>query len=316
MPTNYDKISTLIDRLRILDSGLFQMMFHDDIPLVEFVFRTILDEPDLVCVDAKVEYRVINSLKEHDGVFDLHAAMKENKIDILEMQRNGRLVILFPRMEFYAALTFIAALNKGASYEQIPDVTVIFFTETDVFGMNLPKYTLGRSILETGEVVDTHLKIVCVNGAYEKTDTALGKLIHDFRQCNPNQLFHDNLRDKMRQVKYGKERKSMMTFTDSVWEEVRAEMRVELRDEVKREVKNEIRDEMKSEIRDEVKSEVKNEIRDEVKSEVKNEIRDEISQAVKIQLAQKMLARNLPIAEIAEDTELSIEQVRALQQNL
>ena len=316
MPTNYDKISTLIDRLRILDSGLFQMMFHDDIPLVEFVFRTILDEPDLVCVDAKVEYRVINSLKEHDGVFDLHAAMKENKIDILEMQRNGRLVILFPRMEFYAALTFIAALNKGASYEQIPDVTLIFFTETDVFGMNLPKYTLGRSILETGEVVDTHLKIVCVNGAYEKTDTALGKLIHDFRQCNPNQLFHDNLRDKMRQVKYGKERKSMMTFTDSVWEEVRAEMRVELRDEVKREVKNEIRDEMKSEIRDEVKSEVKNEIRDEVKSEVKNEIRDEISQAVKIQLAQKMLARNLPIAEIAEDTELSIEQVRALQQNL
>ncbi len=153
-------------------------------------------------------------------------------------------------------------------------------------------------------MVDTHLKIVCVNGAYEKTDTALGKLIHDFRQCNPNQLFHDNLRDKMRQVKYGKERKSMMTFTDSVWEEVRAEMRVELRDEVKREVKNEIRDEMKSEIRDEVKS------------EVKNEIRDEISQAVKIQLAQKMLARNLPIAEIAEDTELSIEQVRALQQNL
>lgn len=54
MPTNYDKISTLVDRLRILDSGLFQMMFHDDIPLVEFVFRTILDEPDLVCVDAKV----------------------------------------------------------------------------------------------------------------------------------------------------------------------------------------------------------------------------------------------------------------------
>ena len=308
MPTNYDKISTLVDRLHILDSGLFQMMFHDDIPLVEFVFRTILDEPDLVCVDAKVEYRVINSLKEHDGVFDLHAAMKENKIDILEMQRNGRLVILFPRMEFYAALAFIAALNKGASYEQIPDVTVIFFTETDVFEKNLPKYTLGRSILETGEVVDTHLKIVCVNGAYEKTDTALGKLIHDFRQCNPNQLFHDNLRDKMRQVKYGKERKSMMTFTDSVWEEVRAEMRVELRDEVKREVKNEIRDE--------VKSEVKNEIRDEVKSEVKNEIRDEISQAVKIQLAQKMLARNLPLAEIAEDTELSIEQVRALQQNL
>ncbi|WP_290092147.1 hypothetical protein [uncultured Dubosiella sp.] len=69
----------------------------------------------------------------------------------------------------------------------------------------------------------------------------------------------------------------MMTFTDSVWEEVREEMRVELRDEVK------------------------------------NEIRDEISQAVKIQLAQKMLARNLPIEEIAENTELSIEQVKALQ---
>ncbi|MFA1015367.1 hypothetical protein [Dubosiella newyorkensis] len=40
MRTNYDEISYIIERLRVMDSGLFQLMFEDDPELAQYVFRS------------------------------------------------------------------------------------------------------------------------------------------------------------------------------------------------------------------------------------------------------------------------------------
>ncbi|WP_276933336.1 hypothetical protein [Dubosiella newyorkensis] len=292
MRTNYDEISYNIERLRVMDSGLFQLMFEDDPELAQYVFQILLEDPSLVCVDAKVEYRVINSLQGHDSVFDLYSSLYGNKILILEMQRESRIVALFPRMEFYAAMAFVEALKKGKGYDTMPDVTVIFYTENDLFGKGLPKYTLARCILETEEVVDTHLKIVCINGAYEDTNSELGKLIHDFRQSDVDQILLAPIQSKISRIKFGKEKDKMQIFSDSVWQEVL--------------------DRRHDQMMAEVRAEVRNEVRDEVKDEVKNKVEDEL----KKEMALKMLKNKIPLSQIAACTEFSLEEIEELKKNL
>ena len=84
---------------------------------------------------------------------------------------------------------------------------VIFITENDVIKAGLPIYHVDRIIRETGEVFDDGAHIIYVNAAH-RSNTPLGKLMHDFNCLNAGDMHYGKL---AKRVQYFKETEKGVT---------------------------------------------------------------------------------------------------------
>ena len=78
---------------------------------------------------------------------------------------------------------------------------MIFICESDYIGAGKPTYTIRRKVEETGEVFEDDAVIIYVNGELKNHDTALGRLMEDFSNPDPETMNYDLLADKARLVK-------------------------------------------------------------------------------------------------------------------
>lgn len=95
-------------------------------------------------------------------------------------------------------------LQKSEDFDALPETWVIFITENDVIGKGLPLYQIERCFLETGEKFGDDSHILYVNGAY-RSNTPIGKLMHDFSCSNAEDMYYRTLADKVRFFKENKE---------------------------------------------------------------------------------------------------------------
>ncbi len=90
--------------------------------------------------------------------------------------------------------------SPGDNYEKLSDTYVIFITEWDVLGKNLPIYHIDRIIRETGEYFNDEAHIIYVNGEY-RDNSSLGILMQDFNCTNPNDMQYKQLAERTRYFK-------------------------------------------------------------------------------------------------------------------
>ncbi len=92
-------------------------------------------------------------------------------------------------------------LKPREDYSKLPDAYVIFITENDVIGAGLPLYHINRWIEETHELFGDGSHILYVNGAYRSDESLIGKLMHDFRCTQPEDMNFPILADRARYFK-------------------------------------------------------------------------------------------------------------------
>ena len=97
---------------------------------------------------------------------------------------------------------------------------MIFITENNVIGGNLPIYTIERQITNIGQPFNDGENIIYVNGADKNSATELGKLMHDFFCTNPDDMHFKQLADK---VRYFKEDEKGVAAMCKVMEDMRKE---------------------------------------------------------------------------------------------
>jgi predicted transposase/invertase (TIGR01784 family) len=99
------------------------------------------------------------------------------------------------RARHYTSLLDSNTLKKGESWEDLKQTFVIFITEHDFRGKNLPAYRAHRLFLDALEennrasCDETHF--IFVNGAY-RGDDPIGRLMSDFQETDTHQ-FHNKL---------------------------------------------------------------------------------------------------------------------------
>ena len=93
-------------------------------------------------------------------------------------------------------------LKEKQDFKDIHDSYVIFITENDIIGAGLSLYHVDRVIKEIGADFVDGSHIIYVNGSYKNDSDPVGKLMHDFRCTNPEDMFYSLLAE---QVKYFKE---------------------------------------------------------------------------------------------------------------
>ncbi len=187
---------------RLLDDDFLTKCFEGDTASIELVLQIVLEKPDLKVLDVRTQVFVENLLNRSVRLDILATDSTGAKLNV-EVQRSdkgaGR-----KRARYNSSMMDANLLKKGEDFDKLPETWVIFITENDVMGKRLPLYSVERCFLGTGERFEDGSHILYVNGAY-RSDTPIGKLMHDFSCTDAADMYYGTLADRVRFFKESKE---------------------------------------------------------------------------------------------------------------
>lgn len=186
-------VRAYIQRLTMLDD-LFMGIAFEDKACVECVLRVVLGLPDLMVEEALIKHNLVN-LSGKSIEVDVLATDSHGHRYNIEVQRDPRGTIP-RRARYHGCLLDTEALNRGDTFADLPESYVVFLTETDVLGGNLPIYHIERQIVEMERSFSDGLHIVYVNCACADDGSPIGDLAHDLRCADPSKMRYNVLRER------------------------------------------------------------------------------------------------------------------------
>ena len=192
---------------RLLDDDFLTKCFEGDPKYIQLVLRIVLEMPDLVVVDVRTQVFVENLLNRSVRLDVLATDSTGRKINV-EIQRSdkgaGR-----KRARYNSSMMDANLLQKGEKFDELPETYVVFITEHDVIGDGQPLYKIERYISGSNKKFEDGSHILYVNGAY-RDETPIGKLMHDFSCTDPENMYYDELAERVRFFKESKEGVAIM----------------------------------------------------------------------------------------------------------
>ena len=178
---------------RLLDDDFMSKVFEDK-NCVEFLLQIILKRDDLKVTSVSSQY-VIKNLQGRSVRLDILAVDRQNQVYNIEIQRDDKGAGV-KRARYNSSLIDANVTEPGEQYQNLNETYVVFITENDVLGENLPIYHVDRIVRETGKMFNDQSHIIYVNSQI-KDETALGKLMHDFTCTNAKDMFYEVLADRV-----------------------------------------------------------------------------------------------------------------------
>lgn len=206
-----------IQNFRLLDDDFMSKCFENNIECTEFVLHIILNKHDLKVQKVNTQYSIKN-LQGRSVRLDIYALDASGRTYNIEIQRADKGAGA-QRARFNSSIIDANILPVGEDFSLLPETYIIFITENDVIGDNLPIYHIDRVISETGKYFDDGSHIIYVNANY-KDDTPLGILMHDFSCTNPYEMKYPILAER---VKYFKKDEEGISIMCKAMEEMRNE---------------------------------------------------------------------------------------------
>ena len=189
---------------RLLDDDFMSKVFEDK-NCVEFLLQIILKRDDLKVTSVSSQY-VIKNLQGRSVRLDILAVDRQNQVYNIEIQRDDKGAGV-KRARYNSSLIDANVTEPGEQYQNLNETYVVFITENDVLGENIPIYHVDRIV------------IIYVNSQI-KDETALGKLMHDFTCTNAKDMYYEVLADR---VHYFKEDEKGVAIMCKAMEDMRNE---------------------------------------------------------------------------------------------
>lgn len=192
-------VNVVVDKLTLFDDELMSRVFDKNIEAAELVLRIIFGRDiRIISVDGQDE------LKNHEVggrniTLDVHAIDVNGEEINIEVQSNPEGAHI-RRARYHSSMIDSRMLKEGQTFRELKDSYVIFIYKHDKFKKGLPLYHVDRYIKETDEVFADGSHIIYVNGNYKGSD-AIGQLISDFHQTNPENMHYDALAQGVKHFK-------------------------------------------------------------------------------------------------------------------
>lgn len=189
------RINRIIDGLRLLDDNLMTLVFDGNLEATQLVLNIILERDDLHVKKVEIQKLEKNPLVEgYDVKLDIFAVDNDGNNYDIEIQRADEGADR-TRARYNSAVLDQRMLKHGEKFKGIKASYVIFITEKDVLGKGRALSHIDRMILEDNEKWGDGNHIIYANAAYPDTTTEIGKLMHDFRCRNAEDMYFKPLRD-------------------------------------------------------------------------------------------------------------------------
>ncbi|MBR1634543.1 MAG: PD-(D/E)XK nuclease family transposase [Lachnospiraceae bacterium] len=188
-----------IREFRLMDDEFMTTCFEGQPDCMELILRIILRRSDLA-VDGVWTQHFIKNIQGRSLRLDLHSRMDGREFNV-EVQRDSDGAAP-ERARYHASVLDSNALKPGDPFDRLPEAYVIFITEKDYYGMGEPVYYVDRTVssVNGGQPFNDRQHILYVNGEYDGDDD-IGKLMHDFRCKDPDEMNFKELGDRARYFK-------------------------------------------------------------------------------------------------------------------
>ncbi len=205
-------------KLRPIDDDFMRVLLKNNLPLAELLVRIIMDKPDLVLLSCETQADMKRVTGARSICLDAYAMDAQGKKYDIEIQRADKGASLH-RARYHASVMDVENLDKGQDFSELPDVYVIFVTESDVFKEGRAVYRMGLTDLDTGAVREDGKHILYVNGVYRGNDQ-IGQLMHDMSCTSASDMVLPLMAERTR---YFKENPKGVAEMCAVIEEMRKE---------------------------------------------------------------------------------------------
>ena len=196
-----------LQAFRLMDDDFMTACFDGHPECVQLILRIIMEKPDLIVTDLKVQYSIKN-LQKRSVRLDVFATDSKGKRYNIEIQREDKGAGV-KRARYNSSLIDSKIMETGTDFDDLPETFVIFITENDVLGEGEPLYHIERYITESKKVFGDGAHIIYVNGSY-RGDNELGRLMEDFHCTEPSKMYYNELKERVSYFKETKEGAAIM----------------------------------------------------------------------------------------------------------
>lgn len=158
----FEQKRELVRSFTMFDDDFFAMVMEDKASCQE-ALRVLTGIRDLVVKSVKTQYSIRN-LGTHSVILDTLAEDSNHKLYNIELQVANR-DDHQKRVRYYQSNIDISYLDKGAYYNELPELYLIYMTRFDLFQLGKACYTIDRVISGTDVVVDNGVHELYVNAA-------------------------------------------------------------------------------------------------------------------------------------------------------
>ena len=179
-------------------SNTFMSVALKDKKACQYVLRILTGIKGLTVKEVRGEYR-ISKMESHDAILDILAEDETGRLYNMEIQRADT-VDHARRTRFYASMIDSEYLEKGKTYGEIPDVYIIYISETDLWKAGYTTYPIKKFFGDTGIEYDDGQHILYVNAAVDDgSETA--KLMQYFKTADPDDMRYGDLSKRVHDLK-------------------------------------------------------------------------------------------------------------------
>ena len=188
-----------IKQFRLMDDTFMSAVFDKDIASVDLLLNIILNRSDMETLDVKTQVTYSNLLDRSIRI-DVEARDSSGKMYNIEVQNRSDEANV-RRARYYSSLTDSKLLKRGQDFYRLVDNYVIFITEHDILGGNLPIYHIDRIVREMSSDFGDGSHIIYVNASIDDKNTPLSKLMHDFKCRNADDMYYPQLARRVNMIK-------------------------------------------------------------------------------------------------------------------
>ena len=193
-----------VKALRPIDDNFMKVIFNDQ-HCIELLFNIIFEEDiSITKWHIQDEYR---NLHGRTVIMDIVASTENGNIIDVEMERSLKNASPL-RARFHASILDSSLSYVNEKWEKLPEIYIIFICEKDVLETNRLKNHIQR-YGEDGESFEDKVHIIYMN-ATKEGETPLGKLMHDLRCENHEDMYDEVLKERVRYFKQKEGGKKIM----------------------------------------------------------------------------------------------------------
>lgn len=180
-------------------SNTFMTVALKDKPACQHVLRIVTGIQDLVVKEIRTQYR-ISKISSHDAILDILAEDGQKRLYNLEIQR-AETVDHARRTRFYGAMIDSEYLVKGKGYDELPEVHIIYISETDLWKVGKTTYEVEKSFKGTEIKYEDGIHVTYVNAEVED-GTEVSELMKYFKTTDPEDMSQGDLSNRIHFLKY------------------------------------------------------------------------------------------------------------------
>lgn len=238
--TQRERIEKVIRKLNPIDDLMFRKLAESR-EFCEEILREFLKDPHLQVIENQSQYS-ITSIEGRSVVLDAYCVLKDGKSTNVEVQNLDN-TNHQKRVRYYSSVLTTSLMKKGESFENLPEVSMVYICNFDIFNKNQILYSVKRVIDGTDIELDNGFEEIYIS-ANINDGSSLSELMEVFTKDESySEKFPVISEMKYRfkhmdgGVKMTEAMKELYEEIDKIKEEVREESRKEGREEGREEGK-------------------------------------------------------------------------------